>query len=84
MGSPAGGTTPTGEQLARTNAILVELTKDGRADVSACSIHDIVRLAQTLGWEGAPRFDFEPNGKVYVSAPGRRRRRSTTENGAAD
>lgn len=67
------GSTPTSTDAARINAVLRELLKDGKAEVSDLSIRDIARLHDELGWEGEPRFEFT-DGDVFVSAPGRRRR----------
>lgn len=77
----AGAALSEEARITRTNSVLTELLKSGRAEVSDLTVRDVARLAQELGWDGEPRFEFEPNGKVFVSPPGRRRRRTTQVSG---
>lgn len=67
-------------RVVRTNNVLGDLIREGKADVTDLTLRDVMALAAHLGWEGTPRVEFA-DGVAFISAP--RRRRNRTNGGAA-
>lgn len=62
-------------RVVRTNNVLGDLIREGKADVTDLTLRDVMALAAHLGWQGTPRVEFV-DGVAFISAPRRRRNRN--------
>jgi hypothetical protein len=59
-------------------AVYEQLLRENRADVTEFTVKDVITLHTRLGWEGAPRleFDLPATDRAYIVKPGTRPSRS--------